>query len=610
MLRRPIYRDLWLWLILLMALTLRVYHLAYPAWDYHNWRQTITLMVARDFARHGFPLLHPQVSWIRGDQPSAPSYFSAEFSVQSILAAVLYRWFGESDAIARLVVIAFSLLGIAALYDLLYRRAGPLAARLGAFIYAVVPYHIFFGRVFMPDIPAVSLTLAGLDLLDRWTDERTPGRLAGAAALTALAILQKLTVIFAVLPVVYLFRLTLGPSWWKRREPFLFGLVAGAPALAWYAYAISLAHQSAFTMQRDLFLHHLELWFQPAYVLDVFRALALEAFSPLVLGLALIGCFWPAGGRASSLFRLWVAGAGGLLILMPGVLPSNHYYLSLLLPGGAALAGLALARMAAIRVVYYLLPVILGVLAAGAIRAALPLYDSDRAPYHLGILLNRLTKPGDLLVTESGGNPNVLYAADRRGWMLFRELSGARLEGLKQAGALYYADTFLADPKEHAPFFGELDQRFGRLTTDDGPWPIYTLAVPPRIPAAALPQARRLQVGDGIEFRGLGVRTLLDWPASFEFTYYWHCLKSPANDVRASLHITDSTGRTAYQQDHRPLWKTGEDFAERSVVVLPPSLPAGRYQVRLGPVNPGPDPAAVAEIEVRRPPRFGWFGLD
>src|SRR5215467_16325438 len=110
MLRRPIYRDLWLWLILLVALTLRVYHLAYPAWDYHNWRQTITLMIARDFARHGFPLLHPQVAWI-GNRSSDPSYFSAEFSIESVLAALLYKTFGESDVAARSVIVGFSLAG-------------------------------------------------------------------------------------------------------------------------------------------------------------------------------------------------------------------------------------------------------------------------------------------------------------------------------------------------------------------------------------------------------------------------------------------------------------------------------------------------------------------
>ena len=72
---RPVY------LILALALALRCFHLTDPAWDYHNWRQSITLMVARDFARHGVSL-HPQVQWVSHNRPADPSYFSAEFSIQ------------------------------------------------------------------------------------------------------------------------------------------------------------------------------------------------------------------------------------------------------------------------------------------------------------------------------------------------------------------------------------------------------------------------------------------------------------------------------------------------------------------------------------------------
>src|SRR5215470_14252363 len=106
--RKRLRGDSWLYAVLLLALILHSYHFAYPAWDYHNWRQTITLMIARDFARHGFPLLHPQVAWI-SNHPSDPSYFSAEFSIESLLAALLYKTFGESDFAARSVIVVFSL---------------------------------------------------------------------------------------------------------------------------------------------------------------------------------------------------------------------------------------------------------------------------------------------------------------------------------------------------------------------------------------------------------------------------------------------------------------------------------------------------------------------
>jgi hypothetical protein len=273
--------------------------------------------------------------------------------------------------------------------------------------------------------------------------------------------------------------------------------------------------------------------------------------------------------------------------------------------------------------------VILAAFFAGTIQSVRPLYEADRAPYQLGVLLNRLTEPGDLVVTESGGSPNVLYAADRRGWLLFREYSESRLEHLKQAGARYYADAFQADRDEQRSFFQELDNRFERLSTDDGPWPIYALAAPS---VGAGENSRRVNFGGQIEFHGIKLRTLLDWPPAFEVAYSWHCVQRPANNLRIFVHITDTAGRTVYQQDHWPQagrspttrWSPGQDVAERYVVVLPAGLPPGKYQVQLGWMNPetglrlhieNPESSdrdegvSAAEIQVQHPPRFGWLRM-
>lgn len=419
-------------------------------------------MVARDFTRHGFPVLHPQVQWVSHNRPSDPSYFSAEFSLQSIVAAALYRLFGESDTIARIVVIVFSLAGIWFLYDLLYRRAGPQTALAGAFIYALLPYHIFFGRVFMPEIPAISLALGALALLDRWTESRRWTTFAAATTLASLAILQKLTVAFLFLPAAYL----------AGRHIVLFALAA-LPGLVWYPHAAAMSRESGFAiMQPFRFGRDLHLWLEPSFLAQMGKALAVEAFSPVGLGLAVLGCLsWRVRGHAAWIFRLWLAGAASILILTPNVLPANHYYLAILLPGGAALAGLALASTRGPALVAI-------VFAAGAIYSALPLYEPDRLPYNLGLELKRMSAPNDLIVTETGGSPNVLYYADRRGWMLAGIHDPAVIERLRQAGARYYADVFQADVREHPEFFQALDARFTRVAAGDAPWRIYDLAAP------------------------------------------------------------------------------------------------------------------------------------
>jgi hypothetical protein len=300
----------------------------------------------------------------------------------------------------------------------------------------------------------------------------------------------------------------------------------------------------------------------------------------------------------------------------------------MLLPGGAALAAAVL-----VRVPVYLRTAILAVFAVGAIYSALPLYQPDRMPRDLGIQLRNLTEPQDLLATEAGGSPAVLYYANRRGWLMEEEYNLERVEHLQHAGARYYADTFLGDAARHPAFFHALDRKYQRLTAEDAPWQIYDLATAPgalSIAPSDLPGFRTVNFDDQIQFGGILIKTLQDWPPSFEAVYYWRCLKTPPADLRVFVQITDSAGRTVAQQDHWPQggffpaskWAAGDIIRERYVLVLPGSLAAGKYQIRVGWFDPSrgqhlpilnptapdeADRAKVAEVDVRQSPRYGWF---
>ncbi len=471
-------------------------------------------------------------------------------------------------------------------------------------------------------------------MLDRWSGDQRKSHLIAAGILTALAILQKPRMILVMLPALYLFWLVYGRSLLRRWEPYFYVLIACLPELAWYMHAASMERQTAvgaFNIPRELFAHHLELWFNGAYLHRVLEALASEGFSALGVGLAALGFLFAPRSRAVWVSRWWVLGAVCVLLPIPAVIPSNLYYLSILLPGGAALAAALLAR-----VPVYLRTAILAAFTVGAIHSALPLYEPDRMPYDLGIQLRNLAEPQDLLATESGGSPTVLYYANRRGWLMVEEYNLERVEHLQHAGARYYADTFLGDAARHPAFFRALDRRYQRLTAEDAPWQIYDLAPAPgalSIPLNEMPRSRTVDFDGQIQFRGISIRPLQDWPPSFEVVYHWRCLKTPSADLQVFVQITNSAGRTIAQQDHWPQagrfptskWTAGDIIRERYVLVLPGSLAAGKYQVRVGWFNPSrglclpilnatasdeADRATVAEVGVRSPPAYGWFSPD
>jgi hypothetical protein len=313
------------------------------------------------------------------------------------------------------------------------------------------------------------------------------------------------------------------------------------------------------------------------------------------------------------------------------VIPENLYYLAMLLPAGSALAAVALSRMRGA-----FSAIVMVMFAAGAIYSVAPLYQPDRMPYDLGILLKSLTSPADLLATETGGSPNVLYYADRRGWLLNRAYDVERVQHLRHAGARYYVDTFWGDFARHPQFFQIMDTRFQRLTADDAPWQIYDLGGTPgpmRLPTDDIPISKIVTLEEQIQFRGASLRPLIGWPGCFEVINYWRCLKPLATDLQVSVYITDSADQIAAQQEHRPQggtfptskWRAGDIVRDRYVLVLPGSLPASKYQVwvrcfdalrrqRLSILNATAsdkaDRAKIAEIEARQPPRYGWFSPD
>jgi hypothetical protein len=98
--------------------------------------------------------------------------------------------------------------------------------------------------------------------------------------------------------------------------------------------------------------------------------------------------------------------------------------------------------------------------------------------------------------------------------------------------------------------------------------------------------------------------------------YYGKLLKQPATGFRLVVHIINSAGEVVYEQDRQTRttskWRAGDIVRDRSVLLLPTSLPEGKYQIQLGWYDSsgawnqknGP---RVAQIEVSKRPGYGWF---
>lgn len=161
-------------LILILALTLRLYRIHYPLLDWHSWRQADTASVTREYLKHGIDLLHPRYH----DLSSIPSgldnhqegYRMVEFPVVNALTALILKSFPEDwlVPVGRLVSIGFSLGTLVLLFALVNQVSGRKVAYWTALTFAVLPYAVYYSRVILPEPALLFFTTLSLYSFLRW----------------------------------------------------------------------------------------------------------------------------------------------------------------------------------------------------------------------------------------------------------------------------------------------------------------------------------------------------------------------------------------------------------------------------------------------------------
>jgi 4-amino-4-deoxy-L-arabinose transferase-like glycosyltransferase len=231
-------------LILAFGAALRLFHLTAPFVDTHAWRQLDTAAMARNFYEDGFVPFDPQVDW-----GGRHGYLEAECPLIPALIALVYHVTGVHETVGRVIIIAFSLGLIWATYRLALLLDGrPPVANAAAFLIAVSPACIFFGRIVIPDTPMVFFTVLGLVGFAEFSRTNSARWMwIGAASLT-IACLLKLPAVFVGPAIVAL--LVQSRGWRVFRDPrvWIAGIVPLALTAAWYWRAHVIFERTGLTM--------------------------------------------------------------------------------------------------------------------------------------------------------------------------------------------------------------------------------------------------------------------------------------------------------------------------------------------------------------------------
>jgi len=206
--------------ISVLSILLRSYKINGPIADWHSWRQADTAAVARNYLRFGIDLLHPRyddLSNIQSGFDNPNGYRFVEFPLYQGVSA----WFAEKFGMVsvevwlRIVAILASTITGAALGIMLWRRINVTTGLIAAFLYAILPYSIYYGRAILPDGIAVCFAVLSILVFDYSLDaKRTSGKwmiTVVSALLAAIAILIKPVAGFILLPLA-------GIAWGDKKQ--------------------------------------------------------------------------------------------------------------------------------------------------------------------------------------------------------------------------------------------------------------------------------------------------------------------------------------------------------------------------------------------------------
>ena len=466
------------WLIGLTAIAARFIAITQPFIDNWSWRESDVAAIARNFFENGFHFAYPQIDWA-GD---AAGYVGTEFPLLPFAVALVYKFVGVHEWIGRLETVLFFAASLPIFYLLVRRVFGDATALWALFFYSFAPLGVVAGRAFIPDVPSLSFSLAGLYFFLRWVEERKWREWLGAVFSISLAILIKAPTAIIGLPLLYLAtvaavserRTPLGngrlgkecdgqrpplqnnlPRLMRSQELWLFAAIALLPSMVWYWHAHVIA--------RTYYPYHFfgaggfEIKNLNWYAGILWRVVT-RGLTPILSLLALAGIFIFPRGKFARVFHVWL-GAMIAFVFFLGYGNRHPWYQLPLVPIAAVFAGIfcyqmsdRIRRPVVRKVVAVLVALLFGYVSFLYTRTFYTPASSDL--YEVALRVHEITPTDARIVAADGGDPTLFYYAHRKGWH-FLEKNGvwqnlpldsaeaiSNLEDLRNRGATYLVFPF------------------------------------------------------------------------------------------------------------------------------------------------------------------------
>lgn len=176
-------------LLCLIILPYRLYHVTYPIADSFNFRQTQTATFALNMYKHGVTMFRTELD-IFG--VGKERYLTLEFPLYEAVVAMLYKIFFFNDIWGRIVSIATGYIGAWYLMKLVILVTRNYTLGLfSAFFFLAAPLSMFYHRAFMIEATIIACLLSGLYFACLWIDSPSRNSYILGVLLLTLGFVQK-----------------------------------------------------------------------------------------------------------------------------------------------------------------------------------------------------------------------------------------------------------------------------------------------------------------------------------------------------------------------------------------------------------------------------------
>jgi hypothetical protein len=430
---KPFFKDIRFWLLLFFVV--RLIGITNPPLESgHNWRQSLTNMVARNFYEDKADIRYPTID-IAGEKSGI---MTSEFPVYNYLIYGVSKLFGFNHWTGRWVNLIVSTIGLFYFHQLIIKLLNKNIAFYATLI-TLTSLWFAYSRKIMPDTFSVSLVFVGLYGGHAYLKEGKWFQLVLFFVFTTLGVLSKIPALSLCAGLVIVPWITSV----KRARIFhvaFAGLIGLCFVWLWYFYW--LPHVYAAYDYQLFFPKTLRQGFQEISTVlpNLFEKFYFSSLNSFVaFGCFLLGLFYVVKGR-NRLLQLALVSISvvfAFFILKTGsVFPTHSYYIVPFAPIMALVAACFLAELP--KNIGY---VILGVVVIEGIanqQHDFFLRDSELYKLELESTLENVVPNDNLVIINGGTTPQNMYFAHRKGWAIRNsEVNVKFVDSLHQLGAEY-----------------------------------------------------------------------------------------------------------------------------------------------------------------------------